>query len=78
MGKFKGKRWLAGAMAVMLCCSSFLQTGVFTVSAEAEAEVAQEAMQEPAVVEKTEEELLQKPLRIRLLPSQLNREPTLK
>ena len=40
-------------MAVMLCCSSFLQTGVFTVSAEAEAEVAQEAMQEPAVVEKT-------------------------
>ena len=64
MGKFKGKRWLAGAMAVMLCCSSFLQTGVFTVSAEAEAEVAQEAMQEP--------------LRIRLLPSQLNREPTLK
>ncbi|MFR2213345.1 MAG: hypothetical protein ACLS61_05765 [Ruminococcus sp.] len=52
MGKFKGKRWLAGAMAVMLCCSSFLQTGVFTVSAEAEAEVAQEAMQEPAVVEK--------------------------
>ena len=58
MGKFKGKRWLAGAMAVMLCCSSFLQTGVFTVSAEAEAEVAQEAMQEPAVVEKTEEELI--------------------
>ena len=46
MGKFKGKRWLAGAMAVMLCCSSFLQTGVFTVSAEAEAEVAQEAMQD--------------------------------
>lgn len=45
-------------MAVMLCCSSFLQTGVFTVSAEAEAEVAQEAMQEPAVVEKTEEELI--------------------
>ena len=58
MGKFKGKRWLAGTMAVMLCCSSFLQTGVFTVSAEAEAEVAQEAMQEPAVVEKTEEELI--------------------
>lgn len=47
MGKFKGKRWLAGAMAVMLCCSSFLQTGVFTVSAEAETEVAQEAVQEP-------------------------------
>lgn len=58
MGKFKGKRWLAGAMAVMLCCSSFLQTGVFTVSAEAETEVAQEAVQEPMAVEKTEEELI--------------------
>ena len=58
MGKFKGKRWLAGAMAVMLCCSSFLQTGVFTVSAEAETEVAQEAVQEPIAVEKTEEELI--------------------
>lgn len=58
MGKFKGKRWLAGAMAVMLCCSSFLQTGFFTVSAEAETEVAQEAVQEPMAVEKTEEELI--------------------
>jgi len=58
LGKFKGKRWLAGAMAVMLCCSSFLQTGVFTVSAEAETEVAQEAVQEPMAVEKTEEELI--------------------
>lgn len=45
-------------MAVMLCCSSFLQTGVFTVSAEAETEVAQEAVQEPMAVEKTEEELI--------------------
>ena len=58
MGKFKGKRWLAGAMAVMLCCSSFLQTGVFTVSAETETEVSQEAVQEPMAVEKTEEELI--------------------
>ena len=58
MGKFKGKRWLAGAMAVMLCCSSFLQTGVFTVSAETETEVSQEVMQEPMAVEKTEEELI--------------------
>ena len=58
MGKFKGKRWLAGAMAGMLCCRSFLQTGVFTVSAEAETEVAQEAVQEPMAVEKTEEELI--------------------
>lgn len=45
-------------MAVMLCCSSFLQTGVFTISAEAETEVAQEAVQEPMAVEKTEEELI--------------------
>lgn len=58
MGKFKGKRWLAGAMAVMLCCNSFLQTGVFTVSAETETEVSQEAVQEPMAVEKTEEELI--------------------
>ena len=53
MGKFKGKRWLAGAMAVMLCCSSFLQTGVFTVSAEAETAVAHEAVQSPKSEEKT-------------------------
>ena len=42
----------------MLCCSSFLQTGVFTVSAETETEVSQEAVQEPMAVEKTEEELI--------------------
>ena len=43
MGKFKRKRWLAGAMAFVLCCSSLTSTGTFAVSAEAEEEVAQEA-----------------------------------
>ena len=57
MGKFKRKRWLAGAMAFVLCCSSLTSTGTFAVSAEAEEEVAQEAVSEQ-MVEKSEEELI--------------------
>ena len=57
MGKFKRKRWLAGAMAFVLCCSSFASTGTFAVSAESETEVAQEAISEQ-MVEKSEEELI--------------------
>ena len=57
MGKFKRKRWLAGAMAFVLCCSSLTSTGTFAVSAEAEAEAAQEAVSEQ-MVEKSEEELI--------------------
>ena len=57
MGKFKRKRWLAGAMAFVLCCSSLTSTGTFAVSAESETEVAQEAISEQ-MVEKSEEELI--------------------
>lgn len=58
MGKYKRKRWLAGAMALVLCCTNFVQTGVIAASAETETEVVQEAVPEP-LVEKTEEELIE-------------------
>ena len=44
-------------MALVLCCTNFVQTGVIAASAETETEVVQEAVQEQ-VVEKTEEELI--------------------
>ena len=53
LGKFKRKRWLAGAMAFMLCCTSFLQTGVLAVSAQ------DEIVQEEVQTLKSEEELIE-------------------
>ena len=76
MGKFKRKRWLAGAMAFVLCCSSFASTGTFAVSAESETEVAQEAISEQ-MVEKSEEELIAERPPILSLPLKLSREQPL-
>lgn len=45
-------------MALVLCCTNFVQTGVIAASAETETEVVQEAVPEP-LVEKTEEELIE-------------------
>ena len=60
MEKKSRKRWLAGALAVVMCCSALLPAGTYAASAETEGIYLEAGIETQAETEaqKSEEELI--------------------